>query len=240
MFCLFPHQDVYCVPADDVTPVPEGVPTGRAVLAANMESALTIVWDAKPSAGDRIVVIGAGVLGLLVAWLCRQVPGTAVTVVDVNPERATVCQELGLSFRSDPPLDAAADLVIHASGHPDGLRAALRCAGAEGTLVEASWYGDKTVGLPLGEDFHSRRLTIRSSQVGRIRRTTRHDGRAHDGWGWRSSSCAPKSSMFSSPAKRALRAARGPRTPEPRPASRVVPPIRVPPAVAGQGSRCTA
>ena len=92
VFCLFPHQDVYCVPADDVTPVPEGVPTGRAVLAANMESALTIVWDAKPSAGDRIVVIGAGVLGLLVAWLCRQVPGTAVTVVDVNPERATVCQ----------------------------------------------------------------------------------------------------------------------------------------------------
>ena len=94
VFCLFPHQDVYCVPADDVTPVPEDVPAGRAVLAASMESAVTIVWDARPAAGDRIVVIGAGVVGLLVAWLCRRVPGTTVTVVDLNPERESIAQEL--------------------------------------------------------------------------------------------------------------------------------------------------
>ena len=168
VFCLFPPQDFYCVPAHDVTPVPGSVPTGRAVLAANMESAVTIVWDARPAVGDRIVVIGAGVLGLLVAWLCRHVPGTVVTVVDLNPERETIARELDLPFRLEPPLGADADLVIHASGHPAGLRSALPVAGIESTVVEASWYGSRSVTLPLGEDFHSRRLTLRSSQVGRI------------------------------------------------------------------------
>jgi threonine dehydrogenase-like Zn-dependent dehydrogenase len=168
VFCLFPHQDVYCVPVDDVVPLPQDVPAERAILAANMESALTIAWDAGPLAGDRIVIIGAGVVGLLVAWLCRQTPGADVTVVDVDPERETAARALGIPFRCDPPLGADADLVIHASGQADGLRSALKVAGVEGTIIEASWHGDRDVCLPLGEWFHSRRLTIRSSQVGRI------------------------------------------------------------------------
>jgi NADPH:quinone reductase-like Zn-dependent oxidoreductase len=168
VFCLFPHQDVYCVPAGDVVPLPDGVPAERAILAANMESALTIAWDAGPLAGDRIVIIGAGVVGLLVAWLCRQTPGAAVTVVDVDPGREAAARALGVQLLHEPPLGADADLVIHASGHPDGLRSALQVAGVEGTIVEASWHGDHDVCLPLGEWFHSRRLTIRSSQVGRI------------------------------------------------------------------------
>lgn len=168
VFCLFPHQDVYCVPATRVTPVPDDVPSGRAVLAANMETAVNVVWDARPSAGDRIVVIGAGVVGLLVAWLCRTTPGASVTVVDINPSRAAVARELGLSFRTDVPEDGDADLVIHASGQPQGLASALATAGLEATIVEASWYGSRPVPLPLGEHFHSRRLTIRSSQVGRV------------------------------------------------------------------------
>ena len=168
VFCLYPHQDLYCVPAARVTLVPDDVPPGRAVLAANMETAVNVVWDARPAAGDRIVVIGAGVVGLLVAWLCRQTPGACVTVVDINPERATVARELGLAFRSELPASADADVVIHASGHPEGLTSALAIAGVEATIVEASWYGKRAVALPLGEAFHSRRLTIRSSQVGRI------------------------------------------------------------------------
>ena len=168
VFCLHPHQDLYRVPAAAVTPVPEGVPAARAVLAANMETAVNIAWDARPAPGDRIVVIGAGVVGLLAAWLCRQVPAAAVTVVDVNPARETAARALGLAFASQPPAGGDADLVIHASGHPDGLRAALESAGVEGTIVEASWYGSRSVPLPLGEAFHARRLTIRSSQVGRI------------------------------------------------------------------------
>ena len=170
VFCLHPHQDLYRVPAADVARVPDGVPPGRAVLAANMETAVNVVWDARPAAGDRIVVIGAGVVGLLVAWLCRQVPGAAVTAVDVNPARGSAARALGVAFRTEPEPrpQPVADLVVHASGQPAGLRTALGLAGVEGTIVEASWYGSQSVPLPLGEAFHSRRLTLRSSQVGRL------------------------------------------------------------------------
>ena len=168
VFCLYPHQDLYRVPAASVAPVPDGVPAGRAVLAANLETAVNVAWDARPAAGDRIVVIGAGVVGLLAAWLCRQVPGADVTVVDVNPERAAAAGALGLAFAVEPPRAPAADLVVHASGQPAGLQAALGIAGVEATVVEASWYGSRAVPLPLGAAFHARRLTLRSSQVGRV------------------------------------------------------------------------
>ena len=168
VFCLYPHQDRYCVPATDVTPVPDAVPADRAVLAATMETAVNAVWDARPAAGDQIVVVGAGAVGLLVAWLCRQMPGTQVTAVDINPARRTVAEALGVTCVVEPPHDATADLVVHASGRPEGLASALAVAGAEATIVEVSWYGSRSVPLPLGEAFHSRRLTLRSSQVGRL------------------------------------------------------------------------
>ena len=168
VFCLYPHQDRYRVPAAAVHPVPDGVPAERAVLAANMETAVNIVWDARPTAGDEILVIGGGVVGLLAAALCRDVPGARVTVVDPNPSRAATAGALGLGYRPAPPAEGAADLVIHASGRAEGLRAALGAAGVESTIVEASWYGSSEVTLPLGEAFHARRLTIRSSQVGRV------------------------------------------------------------------------
>ncbi len=168
VFCLHPHQDLYRVPADAVTPLPDGVPPGRAVLAANMETAVNGVWDAAPGPGDRIVVVGAGVVGLLAAWLCRHTAGARVTAVDVNPAREPVARALGLDFATDAPADASADLVIHASGTAAGLRSALAAAGLEATVVELSWYGAGEVGLPLGQGFHSRRLTLKSSQVGRV------------------------------------------------------------------------
>ena len=152
-----------------VTVVPPDVPASRAILAANMETALNTLWDAQPVVGDRVVVIGAGVVGLLIAWLCRQIPGVQVSIVDINPSRESVAKNLGIPFLVDVPHDANADLVIHASGKPDGLRSALDVAGMEATIVDASWYGNKLVSLPLGEAFHSRRLTIKSSQVGQIR-----------------------------------------------------------------------
>lgn len=179
VFCLFPHQDRYRVPSAAVVPLPPGVPPGRAVLAANMETAVNAFWDAGPSAGDRIVVIGGGVLGMLVAWLCRQVPGTAVTLVDPNPARKPVAMALGLAFRESVAGLGDSDLVVHASGQPAGLADALRTAGQEAVILELSWYGDRLVPLPLGEDFHSRRLTLRSSQVGQLpaHRRTRWDYR---------------------------------------------------------------
>lgn len=168
VFCLFPHQDRYRVPVTAVAPLPDGLPPARAVLAATMETAVNVIWDARPTAGDRILVVGAGVVGLLCGWLCRGIPGAEVIAVDVNPARAPVAAALGLAFRTDMPETADADLVIHASGHPDGLTSAMRAAGMEATIVEASWYGNRSVPLPLGEAFHSRRLTLRSSQVGHL------------------------------------------------------------------------
>lgn len=168
VFCLYPHQDLYTVPAAAVTPLPQGVPPERAVLAANLETAVNALWDARPSAGDRVVVIGAGVVGLLVGWLCRQIPGARVTAVDPDATRARVAEALGVDFAPAAPAGADADLVIHTSGTAGGLAAALGAAGVEGTVIELSWYGSRTVSAALGEAFHSRRLVLKSSQVGRI------------------------------------------------------------------------
>ena len=168
VFCLYPHQDFYCVPANAVTPIPDSVPAERGVLSANMQTAINAVWDAGPSVGDRIVVIGAGVVGLLIAWLCRQIPGARVSVVDVEPARESITKALGINFLTEPPSGADADLVVHASGSAAGLVSALSVAGMEATIVDVSWYGSATVSLPLGEAFHSRRLTVKSSQVSHV------------------------------------------------------------------------
>jgi threonine dehydrogenase-like Zn-dependent dehydrogenase len=168
VFCLYPHQDLYRVPAAAVVPLPDGLPPGRAVLAANAETALNAIWDARPGPGDRVVVIGAGVVGLLVAWLCAGLRGADVLLHDVDRARARTADALGLRFTPEPPVGADADLVVHASGTEAGLGLALESAGMEATVLELSWYGTRTVTLPLGEAFHSRRLTLKSSQVGRI------------------------------------------------------------------------
>lgn len=168
VFCLHPHQTRYVVPADAVHVLPEDVDAARAVLAANLETAINGLWDATPRVGDRIAVVGGGTVGCLVAWLAARMPGCRVELVDVNPARARVAESLGVQFAS--PQDAApdVDLVVHASGAPEGLGTALALAGQEATVVELSWYGDRPVALPLGGAFHARRLTLRSSQVGSL------------------------------------------------------------------------
>lgn len=173
VFCLYPHQTHYVVPAEAVHPLPEGLPPARAVLAANMETAINALWDAAPHIGDRIAVVGAGVVGLLAAWLAGRMPGCEVEVVDTNPGRRAVAEQLGLSFASPQAARPDADLVIHASGKAEGLATALRLAAFEATVLEMSWYGRQAVALPLGEAFHSRRLTLRSSQVGHVAQSQR-------------------------------------------------------------------
>jgi threonine dehydrogenase-like Zn-dependent dehydrogenase len=167
VFCLYPHQNRYRVPASAVTPLPKGLPAGRAILAANMETAVNGLWDGAPAVGDRIAVVGLGVVGLLVAWLASRIPGTRVTAIDTNTERQAVAEQLGLTFSNKTAADDH-DLVIHASGNPSGLETALGLAGQEATIVEMSWYGDQLVSAPLGAAFHPRRLTLKSSQVGQI------------------------------------------------------------------------
>jgi len=168
VFCLFPHQERYVVGVEALVEVPQGVDPARAVLAANLETAVNVVWDARVSVGDRVVVVGAGVVGLLVSWLCAGVPGTRVLAVDPNPARSGAARALGVSLVEEAPRGVDADVVVHASGTSAGAVAALEAAGVEGRVIEASWFGDRVVPLPLGEAFHSRRLTLRSSQVGRI------------------------------------------------------------------------
>jgi hypothetical protein len=168
VFCLHPHQTRFVVPAAAVHPLPPAVPPQRAVLAANLETAINGLWDAAPGIGDRIAVVGGGVVGLLVAWLAAGIPGCAVELVDTNPARAPVAAALGAAFAGVETATPEADVVIHASGNPDGLPVALALAGSEATVLEMSWYGSRSVTVPLGEAFHSRRLVLRSSQVGAI------------------------------------------------------------------------
>lgn len=168
VFCLFPHQDYYVVPASTVLEVPANVPAKRAVLAANMETAINGVWDAEPMLGERICVIGAGVVGALVAYLCAQVPGVKVHLIDINPERRHLAEQLGVAFCTPEQAPGDQDCVIHASGHPEGLRQALELAGSEGRIVEMSWFGEGDVSVPLGGAFHSQRLTLKASQVGQL------------------------------------------------------------------------
>ena len=166
VFCLYPHQSRYVVPAADVLPLPDGVPAARAVLAANLETALNGLWDAALRLGDRVAVVGGGVVGCLAGYLAARVPGCDVELVDVAPARAPVAAALGLRFALPAEARPDADLVIHASGDPAGLTTALALAGHEATVLELSWYGERAVTVPLGGAFHARRLTLRSSQVG--------------------------------------------------------------------------
>lgn len=168
VFCLHPHQEVFDVPVDQVAVIPDAIPARRATLTANMETALNAVWDSGAGPGDRIVVVGAGVVGLLVASLAARLPGTQVTSVDVNEARRPVAEALGAAFALPDAAPHDADVVFHASASSPGLNTAIRCAGQEGTIVEMSWYGDRPVTVDLGDAFHSGRLKLISSQVGQI------------------------------------------------------------------------
>ena len=168
VFVLHPHQDRFLAPAAMCIPVPDGVPTHRAVLAANMETALNLMWDAAPLAGERIMVIGAGVVGLLAASLLARLPAARVTVADINPARAALAEGFGGRFASPDDAPGDQDLIVHTSASEAGLALALASAGFEARIIEASWYGDKAPSVPLGEAFHARRLRLIASQVGAV------------------------------------------------------------------------
>lgn len=168
VFCLYPHQTRYVVPATAVVPVPAAVPPARAVLAGAMETAVNVLWDAAPLVGDRVTVVGAGMVGCCVAALLAQLPGVRLQLVDVDERRAATAAALGIAYAHPDEAVGDCDLVVHASATEAGLVRAMELAGDEGEVVEVSWYGDRAVSLPLGEAFHSRRLVLRSSQVGRV------------------------------------------------------------------------
>jgi threonine dehydrogenase-like Zn-dependent dehydrogenase len=173
VFCLYPHQTRYVVPADAVVVVPDGVPAERAVLAGTVETAVNALWDAAPLVGDRVAVVGAGMVGCCVARLLSRLPGVRTTLVDVDPTRAGVAAALGVDFALPSELaerqgPGTHDLVVHTSATAEGLQLSLSLLGVEGQVVELSWYGDREVSIGLGGSFHSGRLSIRASQVGAV------------------------------------------------------------------------
>jgi threonine dehydrogenase-like Zn-dependent dehydrogenase len=168
VFCLYPHQQLYVVPTDALYLLPETVPAPRAVLAANLETALNIVWDSGAAPGDRVAVVGGGSVGCLAAWLLGRMPGCDVELIDTNPQRCAIADAFGIAFAQPATARSDADVVLHMSGSPEGLTLALRLAAFEATVCECSWYGTRSVTLPLGEAFHSRRLILKSSQVGSV------------------------------------------------------------------------
>jgi threonine dehydrogenase-like Zn-dependent dehydrogenase len=176
VFCLHPHQDQFVAPVGMLVPVPDGIPPRRATLAANMETALNAMWDAGAGPADRIVIVGAGIVGLMLASLAVRLPGADVTIVDVAEERRALVERLGGRFATasqwgqtlgaDPK--TRADIVFHTSVSPAGLDTAIASAGIESMIVELSWYGDREVPVRLGGAFHSQRLKLVSSQVGQV------------------------------------------------------------------------
>jgi threonine dehydrogenase-like Zn-dependent dehydrogenase len=166
-FALYPHQTVFNLAAENVVPLPEGLPAERAVLGANMETALNATWDGDAERARKIAVVGAGVLGLLVARLCVKL-GKPVTVIDIDASRGEIARKLGASFAGPDAAPEGCDLVIHTSASEAGLATALGLAAFEGTVLELSWYGSREIKVPLGGAFHSQRLKLVSSQVGHV------------------------------------------------------------------------
>jgi threonine dehydrogenase-like Zn-dependent dehydrogenase len=168
VFCLHPHQDWFNVAIDRLTVVPDAVPPRRATLTANMETALNALWDSGAGPGDRIAVVGGGIVGLLVAHLAGRLPGADVTLVDVDASRADLAKHLGVGFSTPQDAPRECDIVFHTSASAPGLNTAIALTGEEGTIVEMSWYGEQKVAVDLGGPFHSRRLKLVSSQVGKV------------------------------------------------------------------------
>ncbi|GLZ48460.1 dehydrogenase [Actinomycetospora sp. NBRC 106375] len=168
VFSLHPHQDRFVVPSSMAVDVPVDVPAARAVLAGTVETAVNALWDAAPRVGDRIAVVGAGMVGASVAAVLATMPGVRVELVDVDPSRAAVAEALGVGFATPDAATGECDLVLHASTTEAGLARSLELLGDEGEVVEMSWFGDRAPRVPLGEAFHSRRLTLRATQVGRV------------------------------------------------------------------------
>lgn len=174
VFCLNPHQDRYVVPVDSLTRIPDNVPSRRAVLTGTVETAVNALWEAGPRLGDRVAVVGAGLVGGMVATLLRSFPLERLQLVDLDPSKQQFANALGVEFVHPDNAANDCDIVFHCSASQQGLERSLQLVGDEGDVIEVSWYANREVTVPLGEDFHARRLSIKASQVGVVARARRH------------------------------------------------------------------
>lgn len=186
VFSLYPHQNRFRVPADAVVPLPGDVPAARAVLGANAETALNAIWDAEPKSGERMLVLGAGLLGCLIAAFLSRIHRP----VDITDRIAEPGERLGdfpVRFMSSGAVGSEYDVVFHTTASASGLQAAIDALAFEGRVIELSWFGNRQVAVMLGGAFHARRLTIHASQVGHVapsrRATTTHRDRLTEALG---------------------------------------------------------
>ena len=167
VFAFRPHQDVFPARPDDLIPL-SGVDPASVTLFPLVETALQVTLDAGTGYRDRVIVLGAGVLGLLTALLLQR-SGERALCAEPQAWRRALATSLGVTAVAPQELaKKEVPLVIDASGNPDAPAMALNMLAHEGTLLVASWFGIKPVVLPLGGAFHRRRLTIRSTQVSTI------------------------------------------------------------------------
>ncbi|MDR6688949.1 threonine dehydrogenase-like Zn-dependent dehydrogenase [Arthrobacter sp. 1088] len=174
VFSLHPHQDFYVVPTSQLTAIPEGVPARRAVLTGIVEVAINALWEAGPRLGDRVAVVGGGLVGGVLATILRKYPLGRLQLVDADADKRSLAEKLNIDFALPDEAENDCDIVFHCSASNEGLKLSLQLAGDDSDVIELSWFADKEVSLPLGEDFHARRLTIRSSQVGAVALPRRH------------------------------------------------------------------
>jgi len=180
VFAFNPHETCYTVPATVVIKLPEGLDPKHGIFAANVETALNALLDAAPRLGERAVIIGQGVVGLLITQLVRKAGASLIVTSDMYAKRRALSQKAGANLVVDPATEslddrvyemtggAGADVVIEVSGEPRALNDAIKITAQEGRVVVVSWYGTKRADLALGSDFHRKRLTLRSSQVSNL------------------------------------------------------------------------
>jgi len=183
-FAFHPHESHFCASPQALLPVPQGMAPAQAALLPNAETAVNLVMDGAPLVGERVLVMGLGIVGLLTTALLAQFPLAALIAVDPLPQRRRTAQRLGAIQTIDPGgadgadalqealADAGerrgADLIYELSGQPSALDAAVSAAGFDCRIVVGSWYGTKPATLQLGGSFHRNRVRLISSQVSTI------------------------------------------------------------------------
>ena len=168
IFSLYPHQDFYKIPSNEALIIPNKIPLSRCLLIPNLETAINAVWDTLPSAGDRILVIGAGIVGLLTAYLINKIPGVNLFIVDKDPSKRKITKKLGIKFLDTIPKKFDARFIYECTGDHRILNSLKNNITVNSTICVLSWYGDKKSDIALGENFFSKRAKLIMSQVSKI------------------------------------------------------------------------
>ena len=168
VYTMFPHQSMYILKSSLATLIPSHIPYKRALLTANMETAINAMWDSQPSIGDNTYVIGAGIVGILMAYVLSSTFGIKVTVIDNNASKKKLCKFFNIDFENNINCIKDPDIIFECSGNASVLSDLINNSTLETKICILSWYGKQQSKIKMGENCFSRRLEIIFSQVGNI------------------------------------------------------------------------